>query len=89
MGKRIAKGILCVILILSSALCFLAKGWISDMLPVQSAAQRWAGDGELEFCQVSCFLTREETVDQMAIYRFRYAILDKLHEAGMEADTDT
>ncbi len=88
-GKRLARGILLGILSLAAAACFLACARLSRLLPSQYAAERWAGEGELPFAQVSCFLAADGSVTQGEIYTFRYAILDKLHEAGMEAGTDT
>lgn len=87
--KRIALLILCVILLLSSAGCFLRLGSLSRQLPAQYAAERWQGEGELPFQQISCFLPVDEAVDLNQIYAFRYAILDRLGEAGYEAGTDT
>ena len=86
---RIALAILCALLILASAACFCTAASFSRLLPSQYAAERWAGDGEMSFRQVSCYLTVDEPVSLNQIYAFRYAILDQLHDAGMEADTDT
>ena len=87
--KRVALLILCAILLLSSAGCFLKMDSLSRLLPEQAAAERWQGEGELEFSQISCFLPVNEPVSLSQIYAFRYAILDKLREAGFEAGTDT
>ncbi len=88
-GTKIARGILWGILILAAAVCFLAVSRLSRLLPSQYAAERWEGEGETPFTQLSCFLTADEAMTQGQIYTFRYAILDKLHEAGLEAGTDT
>jgi hypothetical protein len=86
--KRILL-ILCAALLLASAVCFLVEGKLTRLLPSQYAAERWKGEGEEDFAQVTCFLTVDEPIDLNEIYRFRYAILDQLHGAGYEADTDT
>lgn len=87
--KRIAFAILCGVLILASMGCFLRVGHLSRILPSQRAAQRWKGEGEESFGQVSCYLPVDAPMGLNDIYKFRYAILDKLHEAGYEAGTDT
>lgn len=88
-GKRIAGRILCGILILAAAACFLSTARLSRLLSSQYAAERWEGEGETAFSQLSCFLAVDEPITQGQIYTFRYAILDKLRGAGLEADTDT
>ena len=88
-GRRRVLLILCAALLVLAGCCLLQLRHYAALLPSQSAAERWGGDGELGFRQVSCYLTVEEPVTLNQIYAFRYAILDKLHEAGLEADTDT
>lgn len=87
--KRIVLLILCGCLLLASAACFLIEGKLTRLLPSQFAAERWQGEGETDFAQLTCFLAVDEPLSLNEIYTFRYAILDKLHEAGYEADTDT
>lgn len=87
--KRILLAALCGLLILASAVCFVSVGFLARLLPSQHEAERWQGEGETAFTQVSCFLPVDSKIDLNQIYQFRYAILDKLHEAGFEADTDT
>lgn len=87
--KRIAAAILCTVLILCSLACVLGVRWLQGLLSSQKAAERWAGEGEDAYRQVSCFLQESEGLDLNRIYAFRYAILDRLREAGIEADTDT
>jgi hypothetical protein len=88
-GRRIALAIVCAVLLLAALACFLTARSLSRLLPDQYAAERWAGEGESAYRQVSCYLTVDEPVDLNQIYAFRYAILDRLHEAGLEADTHT
>ena len=87
--KRIAFAILCGALVLLSLTCFLTVRHLSRILPPQQAAERWQGEGETAFNQVSCYLTVDEPITLNKIYAFRYTVLDKLREAGFEADTDT
>lgn len=87
--KRIVLWILCVLLTLLSCVSFLCASHVAGLLPSQYAAERWAGEGETAFRQVSCFLPVDGSLSRSQIHAFRYAILDKLHEAAIEADTDT
>lgn len=87
--KRIAVAILCGVLLLTAGACFLGESALAKLLPSQSAAERWEGEGEMAYRQISCYLPVDQKINLNQIYSFRYAILDKLHEAGLEADTDT
>lgn len=87
--RRIALAVLCGLLLLAAGLCFLGTALLSRLPASQYAAERWAGDGETPFRQLSCYIPVDEALDISQIYAFRYKILDQLHEAGFEADTDT
>lgn len=81
--------ILCGLLVLASCACFFAHSSLAKLLPSQYAAERWAGEGDTAFRQVSCYLPVDETLSLNQIHGFRYAILDQLRGAAIEADTDT
>ena len=81
--------LLCGLLVLASCVCFFASASLAKLLPSQYAAERWAGEGDTSFRQVSCFLPVDECLSLNQIHGFRYAILDQLHAAAIEADTDT
>ena len=81
--------ILCGLLVLASCAFFFARSSLAKLLPSQYAAERWAGEGDTVFRQVSCFLPVDECLSLNQIHGFRYAILDQLHAAAIEADTDT
>ena len=81
--------ILCGVLVLLASACLLRTASLARLLPSQYAAERWAGEGENAFRQVSCYLPVDESLKLSQIHAFRYTILDKLHEAALEADTDT
>ena len=87
--NRIVLAILCGLLALACVCCACGAAALGRLLPSQFAAERWAGDSDQNYRQLSCFLSVDEPVTLNQIYAFRYAILDKLHEAGMDADTDT
>ena len=79
-------GILNGILLCLSIVCGLLSGYLGGRLQAQRAAERWQGEGEMGFCQVSCYLPVDEKLELNEIYRFRYAILDKLKEAAPDSD---
>ena len=87
--QGIVLWILCGLLALAACACFFARASLARRLPSQYAAERWAGEGDTSFRQVSCFLPVDESLSLNQIHGFRYAILDQLHAAAIEADTDT
>ena len=87
--QGIVLWILCGLLVLAACACFFARASLARLLPSQYAAERWAGEGDTAFRQVSCFLPVAESLSLNQIHGFRYAILDQLHAAAIEADTDT
>ena len=51
----------------------------------QLAAERWRGESELRFTQISCFLPIDEKLSLDKIYRFRQNVQNALHEASVDA----
>ncbi len=88
-ARRILRAVLCTALILAACVCFGIYARLSALLPSQQAAKRWQGEGEVPFGQSSCFLPVDETLTLEQVYQFRASILEKLQEAGYEADYDT
>jgi len=75
-------------LALASAACLLALLLLAGRLDTQKEAERWKGESELEFRQLSCFLPIDEKLGLSDVFAFRYAILDKIHEASLDVDND-
>ena len=86
-GKRIWFAV-CAALLLAALGCGAALRVISGRLLSQKEAERWQGENEQKYCQVSCFLPKDSSVDISGIYTFRYAILDDLTAAGYEWNED-
>ena len=87
--KRIGKGkkiwfAVCAVLLIAALGCGAALRVLSGRLLSQREAERWRGDNEQAYRQVSCFLPSPSGVDLGEIYTFRYAILDDLTAAGYE-----
>lgn len=77
-----ALTVLCVV-------CLLAYGSVAHRLEAQCEAERWQGESETAFAQISCFLPAEGTVTLDGIYSFRTEMMKKLHEAAADIDTDS
>ena len=67
--KGLRKGllILCLALALAGGLCFGASRLLAGQLPSQYAAERWRGESETDYGQVSCFVPVDEklTLEQI------------------------
>lgn len=68
-------------LLVLCALCVLTARHLSGLLPSQQAAERWQGDNDLRFDQVSCFLPVDERIQLNQVFQFRYDMLAKFKEA--------
>lgn len=75
---------LCALLLLTALGCGVALRVISGKLLSQQEAERWRGENEREYRQVSSFMPLDSTVGLKEIYDFRYAVLDELPAAGIE-----
>ena len=82
-GKKIWFA-LCAVLLLAAFGCGAAAQVISSRLLSQREAERWRGENEQEYRQISCFLPLDSAVGLKEIYTFRYALLDDLSAAGFE-----
>ncbi|MBR4551078.1 MAG: ABC transporter permease [Oscillospiraceae bacterium] len=71
-------------LLLASALCFGLWFWLSGLLKSQREAERWQGDGEMPFSQISCFLPADEQIGLKEISAFRNDAMKKLQEASQD-----
>ena len=78
-----------VFLLLMSALCFMGYKNTAAKLLSQSAAERWQGENETAFAQISCFTSAGDSITEEEIYKFRSDMLTKLSEASFEVSADT
>ncbi len=67
-----------------AGLCFGATWWMSHLLASQKEAQRWQGDGEMPFCQISCFLPADQQIELRDVADFRTAAMTKLKNASQD-----
>ena len=62
--KKIAWLILCVLLTLGGLFCLWRIGALGHGLPAETAAERWRGESETAFAQVSCFVPVDEALSE-------------------------
>ena len=84
--KRLLLLLVCIALTLAAAACFITGFLLSKRLLPQQAAQRWQGESELQYTQLSCFVPIDEKLSLNQIYTFRTELMKKLHEAALDAD---
>ncbi len=84
--KRLLWLLLCLALTLGALFCLWRIRGLSRALPAQQAAERWQGESERSFAQVSCFVPVDEALSQNQIYAFRGALLDELKEASLDGE---
>ena len=71
-------------LALLSALFFFLASHLASRLSSQQEAQRWQGESDLAFSQVSCFIPVDEKLSLNQIYSFREQVQKALHEASVD-----
>ncbi len=76
--------IVCAVLLAFSAACAIGVRVQSRRLLSQREYERWRGDNELGFCQISCFMPRPSSLGLNGIFEFRYAVLEAVYGAGVE-----
>ena len=81
--RRLLAWLIPTVLALLCAVC-LGLSWIvANTLPSVRAAERWRGENELRFAQVSCFLPEDEKKDLQAIETFRRAVDQAMVDASL------
>lgn len=85
--KRIALAIVCAALAVLALGFSLAAHVLGGKLSSQQMAERWRGENELRFGQVSCYIPVDEKITLEQIYSFRSEIVKKLEEAALDAES--
>ena len=80
--------ILCGVCLLLSVVCFLIFRHLSCMLPAQAEAERWRGEGEQSFSQVSCFLPTDGKIALKDVAAFRSSAMTALKSASQNVSGD-
>lgn len=87
LSKKKKFHILNWLLLAFAFICLVIMFSISSPLHSQKAAERWQGEGELEFSQLSFYIPESEKLDVGKIFSFRYAMLDKFREAALDVSS--
>lgn len=74
----------CAALLILSLVCGAAAWLRAEKLLSQKEDERWRGDNEQRFVQISCFLPTPSAVKLSDLYAFRYAMLSAFTAAGLE-----
>lgn len=69
--------------VLAALICFWYAYRMTHLLDSQFEAERWKGEGEENFCQLSCFLPDNGKLSVREIESFRSQMLKKLDEASV------
>ncbi len=86
-GKRLP--LIAAALALCCAVCVWRIFALANMFPSQHAAERWRGEREMEFTQLSFFMTRDRKLTREQLYTFRTDMAQKLSEASLDPQVDS
>ncbi len=86
--QQIILLLVCIAMLLAAAACFGAWWWLSHLLASQREAERWQGDSEMPYKQISCFLPMNEMMSLEQIATFRSAAMAKLKESSLDISGD-
>ena len=84
--KRILWLVLCLLLTLAALACLWRVHALSRSMTAQQAAERWQGESEQRFAQVSCFVPVDESLSLDQIYAFRSKMLEALNKAALDTE---
>ena len=87
--KRILFTALNLFCAVAALLCFGAVHILTGILDAQKEAERWRGENELNYSQVSCYLPVDEKLGIEQIYEFRQKMEKELHAAALDIDNDS
>ena len=83
-GKRLLLAIIAGVMLLLLGVCLLRWQALTHALDSQRAAERWAGDSDLTYSQVSGFLPVGATFSETERYAFYDALERELQAAGLQ-----
>lgn len=77
-----------LVLAVCCAVCLLLSRAAANKLDSQKAAERWQGESERSFVQISCFLPAGEELSMERLYSFRNELARKLRDASFDVEND-
>ena len=82
--RKIALAIAAAVMALLAGVCGVVMAVLAGTLESQQAAERWRGESEERFAQVSVFFPVGSELDDMSLYSFHDTVESKLVEGGLE-----
>ena len=76
--------IICASMVMAAVICFGVWQYLAHLLVSQQAAQRWQGEGDMEFRQVTCFLPSDQKIELKDVRTFRNAAIKKMQDAALD-----
>jgi len=71
-----------------AAACFAAVAILSNSLVSQKEAERWKGENEQSFAQISCYIPVHESIGLDEVHSFRMAMQEQLRSAALDISSD-
>lgn len=82
--KKKSLAIVCAVCAVLAIAFGITAHTLGGKLASQQMAERWRGENELKFSQVSCYIPVDERISLEQIYSFRTEIVKRLDEAAIE-----
>ena len=86
--KKLLLPLIAAALALGCLVCLWRLHALKNLLPDQHAAERWQGEGELDFDQLSFFMARDQKLTREQLYAFKTEMLKKLREASLDPENN-
>ena len=87
--NRIFLCLVPVLLSVIAAVCFAVVAILSNSLVSQKEAERWKGENEQNFAQISCYIPVHDSMGLDEVHSFRLAMQEQLHSAALDIGNDT
>lgn len=86
--KRILFYALNILLVIAALVCFASIKHLDKLLDTQHEAERWQGESEVSFAQLSAFIPVDESFDLSAVTAMRTDVTNKIHEAALDIENE-
>lgn len=86
--KRILFYALNILLVIAALICFASIQHLGKLLDTQHEAERWQGESEVSFSQLSAFIPVDESFDLSAVAAMRTDVTNKIHEAALDIENE-
>lgn len=73
------------LLVLLALVCLLFLYGVCTALPTLNAANTWAGESDMPFAQLACYLPDDQMLEETDVWSFRQTLEKQLTDAALEA----